>query len=178
MLGDVWVQLPPAVQRFHDSDATRLWSGTARVERGDGWLARVVGAVFRFPDAGDNVDVQVRVETSASGEIWTRTFNGRSFSSALTASETGRGRRLKERFGPFIFEIALTPEDDQLRLAIQRWQFLGISLPAMLAPGGDTHEADSNGQFCFHIEIRHPFTGLIVAYTGTLQPAVETFGRT
>jgi hypothetical protein len=39
-----------------------------------------------------------------------------------------------------------------------------------LCPRSDSYEATENGRFHFHVEIGHPFTGLIVRYLGWLEP--------
>jgi hypothetical protein len=46
----------------------------------------------------------------------------------------------------------------------------GIPLPRALAPRGDSYEFVEAGRFHFHVEIDHPFTGLIVRYRGWLVP--------
>jgi hypothetical protein len=45
---------------------------------------------------------------------------------------------------------------------------LGIPLPLWLCPRADAYESVENGRFCFHVEIRHALTGLIVRYEGSL----------
>ena len=41
-------------------------------------------------------------------------------------------------------------------------------LPIWLCPRADAYESVENGRFHFHVEIRHPLTGLIVRYRGSL----------
>jgi hypothetical protein len=43
-------------------------------------------------------------------------------------------------------------------------------MPLFLAPRGNSSEFAQDGRFHFHVEIGHPFTGLIVAYRGWLVP--------
>jgi len=68
------------------------------------------------------------------------------------------------------FSIALVVVEGKLRFVVRRWKFLGIPLPRRWAPAGDTFESSADGQFCFHVEIRHPLAGLIVRYSGWLVP--------
>ena len=103
-------------------------------------------------------------------ERWTRTFAGRSFHST---QEQGRGRfewLVCERFGPLCAGMALVWDEGKLRLVVRRWSVFGIPLPLWLAPGGDSYEYAEDGRFHFHVEIGHPFTGLIVGYRGWLVP--------
>jgi hypothetical protein len=46
----------------------------------------------------------------------------------------------------------------------------GIPMPLALAPRGDSYEFAADRRFNFHVEIRHPLAGLIVAYRGWLVP--------
>jgi len=55
-----------------------------------------------------------------------------------------------------------------LWFVIRRWSVCGIPLPRALAPRGDSYEFVEAGRFHFHVEIVHPFTGLIVRYRGWL----------
>ncbi|MES2190424.1 MAG: DUF4166 domain-containing protein [Pseudomonadota bacterium] len=170
LLGSTYDQLPASLRRFHAGDAVQQWSGLASVERGSGLLARIVANIFSLPAAGQHVNVQVHIQPSHDCEVWTRTFNKRSFSSVLRAGNEPGKCLLHERFGAFTFGIELVWNGGQLKFALRNWSFLGIRLPGILAPAGDTHETELDGQFCFHIEITHSFTGLIVAYRGVLAP--------
>jgi hypothetical protein len=131
-------------------------------------LALLAATIFGFPAAGEDVPVSVRFEASGGGETWTRTFGDASFSSRQFA---GRGRSdqlLCERFGALTFVMALVPEGDRLSLVLRRWSAFGIPLPMWLSPRSASYETTESGRFRFHVEISHPFTGLIVRYRGWL----------
>jgi hypothetical protein len=66
--------------------------------------------------------------------------------------------------------MALVLEGERLRLIVRRCSVFGIVLPLWLAPRGDAYEYAADGRFHFHVEISHPFTGLIVGYRGWLVP--------
>lgn len=170
MLSSAWPGLPPAVAAMHDSTQTRTVSGRAKVERGTGLMARITAALFGFPVAHPDVPVSVRFECGGGRETWVRTFAGRSFRSVQSAGKGRDAHLLVEDFGPFRVLIALVPESGRLRLIIRGWRFLGMPLPLLLAPGGDTFEEERDGLFRFHVEISSPLTGLIVRYTGWLAP--------
>jgi hypothetical protein len=170
LLGDAWVELPAPVRAMHDLNAELVAEGVATVERGNGLLARVVARLFGFPQVGDAVPLTVSFRVRAGREHWRRTFAGRSFTSV---QEEGRGRcdrLLCERFGPLTFGIALVLDGRRMRLVVRRWSLLGIPLPRALAPGGNSYEFAEDGRFRFHVEIGHPWTGLIVGYRGWLVP--------
>jgi hypothetical protein len=170
LLGEAWNALPAPLQAMHDLDGALTAQGCAVVERGNGWLARLVARVVGFPQAGQDIPVTVAFRDRDGREHWQRTFGGRSFSSI---QERGRGRfeRLVcERFGPLTFGMALVLDAGCLRLVVRRWSCLGIPLPRTLAPQGDSYEFAEDGRFHFHVEIGHPLMGLIVRYRGWLVP--------
>lgn len=168
LLGTAWGLLPPAVREMHDRSGAGTASGLATVETGTGMLARLLARLFGFPAAGRDVPVKVTFAVRDGRETWLRDFAGRRFSSV---QEAGRGRfdgLLCERFGPLAFGLALVADGGQLRLLTRAWSLFGVPLPLAFAPGGLAFEAEVAGRFSFHVEIRHPWTGLIVAYRGWL----------
>ena len=66
--------------------------------------------------------------------------------------------------------MALVLDEGHMRLIVRRWSVFGIPLPVALAPRGDSYEYAADGRFHFHVEIVHPFAGLIVSYQGWLVP--------
>ena len=170
LLGDAYHAMPAPLREMHDLKDGMVAEGRARVTRGSGLLARIAAAIVGFPRAGENVPVRVDFELKNGRERWTRTFAGRTFHST---QEQGRGRDawlLCERFGPLKVAMALVLDGNRLRLIVRRWSLLGIPLPLFLAPRGDSYEYTEDGRFHFHVEIGHPWTGLIVGYQGWLVP--------
>jgi hypothetical protein len=170
LLGQAWDQLPEPLRVMHDLQTDLTAAGVATVERGGGWLARMTAWLVGFPQAGSDVPVTVRFHARDGKEYWQRTFADRRFASL---QEQGRGRYeglLCERFGVLAAGMALVLEEGRMRLVVRRWTVFGIPMPLALAPTGNSYESAENGRFNFHVEIRHPFTGLIVAYRGWLVP--------
>jgi uncharacterized protein DUF4166/saccharopine dehydrogenase-like protein len=170
LLGDVWYSLPQPLRAMHDLDSELSAEGVAVVERGSGLMARLAAAVIGFPRGGESVPVTVSFRARDGREYWQRTFAGRSFSSI---QEQGRGRSewlMCEKFGPLNFGMALVCEADRMRLIVRRWSCFGIPMPLALAPHSNSYEFARDGRFCFHVEISHPITGLIVGYRGWLVP--------
>ncbi|MBB2823325.1 UNVERIFIED_ORG: hypothetical protein GGD59_006631 [Rhizobium esperanzae] len=171
VLGSAFARLPAAISAMHapaPAGSARIASGRARIERGSGWLARIVARLIGFPPAGEDVPVTVRFTADGEKEIWTRDFGGKSFHSQQLEGK-GRDRHLlTEVFGPFRVLVALVPEGERLRLVVRGWRFCGMPLPLFLAPGGETYEEAREGRFHFHVEIGGRLTGLVVRYTGWL----------
>jgi hypothetical protein len=170
ILGPAFETLPPRVRQLHDNSSARRWSGTASVVRGKGLAARLIAAVVGFPKSGNEVPVTVAFRPERGGELWTRTFGRRSFSSLQTCG-TGRNRHLlAERFGIATFALALLIDGDRLHLVPRRWSVLGVPMPACLLPRGSSFETESDGRFRFDVTIALPWIGVVVAYRGQLAP--------
>ena len=170
LLGPAWMQLPESLRVMHGWSGSLEAHGRARVERGRNPLSRCVAGLFGFPHAGVDVPLIVSFSAIPGGERWQRTFSGRSF---VSEQREGRGRSeylLVERFGPLVIALALVVRQAQLHLVVRRWSLFGLPLPGFLAPGGTVYESAEGGRFHFHVEIRHPWIGLLVRYRGWLVP--------
>ena len=170
VLGEAWNFLPPSLKAVHQTGSYLKVSGMADITRGRGICARLLAWMLRFPKAASKVPVSVTFQRRNSFDRWTRNFGGQVFSSTFSA---GRGRfehLLCERFGPFVFGMALVAKDGRLNLIMRRWSFLGLSLPDILAPRGDSCEFEEGGQFHFDVEITLPLAGFVIRYKGYLNP--------
>lgn len=170
ILGNDWNNLPKPVQDMHSVKGDLQLSGHAKVERGNGILARLVAAIFRFPSAGLEVPIGVFIAKSADTELWTRTFAGRAFSSVISCGSGQSDQLINERFGPITIRLALVVDDGKLRFVVRNWKLWSLPLPQAWAPSDESYEYSNNDRFGFSIEIRHALTGLIVKYSGWLVP--------
>jgi hypothetical protein len=170
ILGSAFDDLPPQVRALHDSAALRQWRGTANVKRGHGVLANIAAAMIGFPKAADAVPVTVNFHPDGSGELWTRNFGGRTFRSHQRLGTRRNRHLLVERFGIIDVALALVIKDQRLFLMPRRWSIFGVPLPKFLLPKGASFEAETDGRFCFDVEITLPIIGDIVSYQGWLEP--------
>jgi hypothetical protein len=138
------------------------------VDRGRGLVSRLLGALYRFPGAGSDIPVSVLLERRGGGELWQRSFAGRTFRSVQSEGQGRSACLIDERFGPVSVGLALVSNGRHLDYVVRRWTFLGIPMPMFMAPGGRTFEFVEDGRFRFHVEIAHPWFGLIVRYRGWL----------
>ena len=167
LLGSAWNSLPESLKRLHCSQRAE---GRATVQAGRNLLALLVRKLFGFPESGRDILVQVSFQRKDGVERWIRTFSGTSFSSLQSEGQGLSEKLLNEQFRPFTLGFALVTEAGKLCLIVRRWSILGLPLPLSLAPRGNVFESDEEGRFCFHVEITHPITGLIVQYQGWLVP--------
>lgn len=171
VLGEAFERLPAPLQALHDLKGAMVMRGQAQAERGNNPLARLLAIFIGFPKTGKDIPVEVKFTALADGsEIWQRSFAGRSFRSVQSLGRGRWQRMICERFGPVSVALAMVVDGGKLRVIVRHWRFLGLPLPRWLAPGGTTYEFAEGGRFCFHVEIAHPLTGLIVRYRGWLAP--------
>ena len=170
ILDEAWEALPAPLIRLHNLGAEGLKAeGMARVETGKNIFARLLAALYGFPRAGETVPLSVSFHCRDGGEVWTRDFASRKFSTFQSEGQGRADKLLVEKFGPVTFEMALVLKDGRLHSVTRGWSVFGIPLPLALAPKASVYEyADGDG-FCFHVEVRHWLMGLIVQYEGRLQ---------
>jgi hypothetical protein len=167
LLGTAWESLPASLKKLH---TVRKAEGRAKVEVGRNPIAWLIAKIVGFPKAGDDIPVKVSFEKKNNGELWQRTFAGRSFFSFHTEGRRRSERLLSEQFGPFKFNQALVFAGGKLSFVVRNWTMFGIPLPRILAPMGTAFEREVDGRFHFHVEIKLPVIGLIVRYQGWLIP--------
>lgn len=167
LLGDAWASLPLSLRSMHQCKKAE---GFANVEVGKNLFAKLIANLWSFPKAGQNVPVQVSFQSKDGGEVWTRTFAGKSFSSFQIEGLQLSERLLSERFGMSTFDFALVVDFSKLHFILRRWSVLGIPMPLSLSPVKMAFEHVDDDRFHFHVEISHPIIGLIVRYQGWLVP--------
>jgi len=80
LLGDTWYDLPKVIRDMHELGGNASVAGFAKVERGRGLLSWLLGSVFGFPAAGQNIPVSVNFIINVYREVWQRDFTGKKFS--------------------------------------------------------------------------------------------------
>lgn len=157
--------LPAAIRASHAVFHTRLLKGSASVERGRGLVARLLCAVFGFPAAVDAIEVEVSKTREGDAEHWQRRFGTRCFRSSLRVLDG----RMRERFGPFEFELDLHIADNALQFPVSRGWLLGLPLPHWLLPRSEAREYVEGERFHFDVALDAPLgIGRLVRYRGWL----------
>jgi hypothetical protein len=174
IVGSAWSDLAPPLRAMHSLPAEGRHhasaAGLATVERGSNPLARLIATIMRFPREGRDVPVRVDFSSSPTGEVWRRTFAGRSFQSTQRRGEGRMQGLLAESFGPMTFGLAVVTANGGIELIVRRWRIFGVPLPRVLAPGGHARESAHDGRFNFDVEIGLPLVGRVVRYRGHLDP--------
>lgn len=160
-----FAELPAPIKQLHDVYGPRRWAGRAKVTRGPSLWARIIGGLFRFPKAADDIAVTVTMTPKDGGEVWVRQFGDQVFRSHLRQS----GAEMTETFGPFTFTLDLHVADGQLHFPVRSGRLGPLPLPRFLLPQSVAREYAQGEQFHFDVALMAPFTGaLIVHYQGAL----------
>ncbi|MBS0384001.1 MAG: DUF4166 domain-containing protein, partial [Proteobacteria bacterium] len=159
---------PAAVRAAHRSGPVTRWRGAAQVRGASSLPARLIARFFGFPAASPHTPVEVAMRLDRSGvETWTRRFGAYTFTSRLRAVGPGV---VRERFGPFAFDIALHAAPDRLAMRVVGWRVGPVSMPARFAPRSVATETEQEGRFHFDVPIALPLLGRIAHYSGWLEP--------
>jgi hypothetical protein len=164
VMGDAFARLPDEVRRMHEVLRDGGAHGRATVERGDNPLARLVGALMRFPAAGEH-ELHVGFREEQGVERWTRTFSAQAFHSSLS-EEAGL---IVERFGPLRLHFDLPGDAHGLTMVMRSWSIWRIPLPLALAPRTVAREWVEDGAFQFDVPIALPLIGPVIHYRGWLR---------
>jgi Domain of unknown function (DUF4166)/Saccharopine dehydrogenase NADP binding domain len=168
ILGPAFASLPAEIRATHLTAGVSRWQGRASVTRGTSLWSRLLAALFRFPPATEDTEIEVIKTATRPGEVWTRRFGTRTFRSHLRPLPQG----MTERFGPFTFRLGLTVKDGALHYPVAAGRLGPIPLPGWLLPGSVTQEFVADGRFHFDVRLLAPITkALMVHYRGHLVPA-------
>jgi hypothetical protein len=165
LLGPSFGELADTIQRVHDARPIKTLRGRCAIQRGNSVLARALARIAALPPAGNDVAVEVRIETGADGEIWTRNFGGHIMRSRLST----RAGLLRERLGPVTLSFALTAVEQRLQWRAVGADFLGVPLPKMCWSGAHASEFMQSNRYTFDVQASLPAVGLLVHYRGWLQ---------
>ena len=166
-LGGDFERLPETVRESHRQGRIARFRGTARVD-GPALLAMLPAFLFGLPRSAEAAQVEVEKHLVAPGrEIWKRDIGGSLFRSEIAHVRPGR---VRERFGPFSFDLDLTADSQRHTMTIAGWRLGSIPLPRFLAPKSTAIEAVSDkGLFTFDVPVALPLAGRLTRYKGELR---------
>ena len=171
-LGHAFLGLPAPVRDLRSRGPGLKASGEARVDGAANLAGRLVALLAGFPRPAARVPVSVSVRSDGrGGEVWTRDFGGKGFSSTLSPSPVPG--RVMEAFGPMRLEASIRGDATGVHgMPVTRWWLGPVPLPRFLAPTSVTTEgADAAGRYVFDVDVLLPLgLGRAVRYRGWLVP--------
>jgi hypothetical protein len=123
-------------------------------------MARILGT----PLEAAKGPIRFEIDAGATTETWTRHFPSRKLTSTLRL----KGRHLIEEVGAARLAFALTAQDGQMHMRLDRLHFVGIACPTWLMPIVTAKESGIDCQLHFDICVTVRYIGLIARYHGHL----------
>jgi hypothetical protein len=167
IMGSAFDRLPPQVQVVHAGEVPAVVRGWGRARGALSPIPRLGRAVLGLPEPGLYRDLTVKIVPQGDGELWTRAFGTRSFSSRIRSLPAPG--RFEERFGllRFTFDPQLTPSGFRWRL--RGWRLGLLPMPRALAPRTRATTFARDGVYRFRVLVAHPWLGVIFGYAGRLE---------
>jgi hypothetical protein len=168
VLGEAFVHLPAEVRTAHGGE-TLLLTGHANADVGPGWMPALIRGLFGFPRQGRDMPVSIAFSTDATGrDSWRRDFDRRRYSSTMEAGSGRRAGLLVERQQLFTWVFRLSVDGERLILELVAADFLGITMPRLIAPRCQAFETGAAGRFTFDITVDLPIFGQLIRYWGVM----------
>ncbi len=164
VLGERFVLLAPAVQRFHRLAGRVVLHGLVRTDPPASWLAKLVAMVLGTPRHAIEGALRFELEADPGSERWTRYFPRHTMSSQLRWKDG----RIEEHLGAVRLTFDLHPADSVLRMHLVRMRCLGISCPRRLMPRITAEETGHGDQLHFRVIAALPWVGTVASYRGHL----------
>jgi hypothetical protein len=168
LLGPCWPSLPPSVRAMHGGRPLVRARGRVDVEGDMRLPARTLRALFRLPAPMSGAAIEVEIRQQAGAETWTRRFPGRVMRSHLRRSP--RPDAFEEVIGASRFAFSPHCADGTLRWTACEVRLLGLPLPLRWFHGIAASCGEQEGRYRFAAAARLPWIGLLVAYSGWLEP--------
>ncbi len=168
LLGDTFDTLPQKIKAMHAH--ARIARGRANIQRGTSPIARLICAVARVPQSGNDVTIETHFEPIDGGERWTRRFNGEAFQTDMLIDSTAATPILTERFGPFHFRLRMDAHKEGVDLTPESVSLWGLPLPKGLCPRAVGLERVRAGKYYFTVKVRFPLAGDVLSYEGWIEP--------
>lgn len=163
-LGAQYMQLHPALQRFHRLRGRHELHGEVEVFRPATRLGRFVGWMLGSPLHNARGPIRFELHAAPGAEHWVRHFPGRTLQSRLRWQQ----ERLQERMGPVRLHMEAVACDQRLELRLLGMHVLGWAAPRWLVPTIKAVETGAEGRIHFDVAASYPWAGQVVGYRGWL----------
>ncbi|MGH8453034.1 MAG: DUF4166 domain-containing protein [Nevskiales bacterium] len=165
LLGPSFNVLPAPLRHLHDDRTHKIFAGRCRIERGRHWLVPLFAWVMSLPKGGEDLPVQIAIDSAQRRETWARNFAGQPMRSTLSEHDG----YLVERMGPMGFRFALRVEGQAIVWTLAGVRLLGLlPLPLAWFSGVTARESMQSDRYQFDVRAALPFVGPLIHYRGWL----------
>jgi hypothetical protein len=169
LLGDEWQQLAPLVRAMHGGDALIRARGAAEVDGARNFFARCSRRLLGLPEPGPAQALEVTIERRGKRETWTRRFARGQMRSVLDHVEDRA--LLSERLGPVTLRFQLLFDHGAIDWRLHEVRVMGLPLPRRFTGDVISRSGADLDRYTFHVDVRLPLLGQLVAYRGWLEIA-------
>jgi len=141
LLQDSFERLPAVLRRLHAPEGSACARGVATVRRQNRWLAALIG----FPNADENLRVDMEVTANRDGQTWVRRFGGQ----VMRSKQRCEGGLLVEDMGPVRLRFRAADGENGLVLASERAALWGLPLPVKVRAS----ERGEGSGWAFEVEV-------------------------
>jgi hypothetical protein len=170
ILGDRFDELPPVLQRFHDSSGGGEASGKFEVTGSGGRLRNLITWLMGLPPVASHVPVELKVAVEGSRERWSRSFGSHLMETVQSTSDG----LLIEAAGPVRFAFQIEIENQVTHFRCARVSCWSIPLPRFVAPRVEATVESRDQGWHIHVRVAIPGAGVIRDYAGLMIPAARS----
>lgn len=165
LLGDQYVRLAAAVQRFHRLQGRVQLHGEVETAAPGSLLARLLAGLLGTPRQAERGVIRFELEADPQSERWTRHFPSRTMRSDFRRA----GPLLEEHLGPVRLGFELLATDGALRMSLVRLHAFAVPCPRWLMPRIVAEERGVGGRLHFNVRAELPLVGIVAGYRGHLE---------
>jgi len=156
-----------AVQHMHGATQHVTAHGIADVEGTASLPARWLRRLLGLPKPGMQQMLAITIERSGTRETWTRRFAHGRMRSVLDRA-TGSSL-LREQLGLISLSFELLRDGKEIDWQLRSARVFGLPLPRALLGEVLSRSGEQDGRYTFHIDVRLPMLGRLIAYRGWLE---------
>ena len=169
VMGEDFLQLHPALQRFHSLSGAHVLRGEVRMQAPRTWLARQLARLLGLPLKATDGAIRFQLDAGPERETWTRHFP----SGPMTSTLTRRRQCIVEHLGAARLTFRLMPTSGRLSMQLTRLHFFGVPCPRRMLPTIRAEECGEGDLVHFDVSATLPWLGLVSGYCGTLRVPKE-----
>jgi len=164
VMGDSFLRLHPAIQRFHSLVGSHVLQGDVQMRAPQSWLARLLARLMGTPLNAVDGAIRFELDAEPDRETWTRHFP----SGVMTSALMQQHQFVVEKLGAARLAFALQESQGRLIMQLEHLHFFGIRCPAWLLPAVVAEESGDEDFLRFNVSASLPWIGVVSGYCGKL----------
>jgi hypothetical protein len=163
-MGESFVRLPLAVQRFHKLAGLQELHGWVDIDAPSTRAARLLALCLGTPLRATSGPIRFELQAAAEAETWTRHFPRQKMTSRMRLD----ARQVVERLGAARLTFDLCEAEGRLEMRLMGLHFMGVPCPRWLLPKVIAEETGRDDRLHFRVHASLPVIGTVTSYRGHL----------